>query len=138
MSSHIRQHVLDANALCRFLTDASGAEIVERILSDSHDAGETVRMSVINWGEVLYVLARTCGFDEAQRSLARVERLLTIVDADRAITAAAARLKAEYKLPYADCFAAAVTGKSGVLVTADQEFAKVRWLRTLALPRHKQ
>jgi len=138
VSRRLRPHVLDANALLRFLSRGPGAEIVARVFKDSRAAGQAVTISVINWGETLYTLARTIGFDEAFSVLAKVQSLLNIVNADRPITEAAARLKAEYKLGHADCFAAAVTGKTGVLVTADPEFAKVRWLRTLALPRHKQ
>lgn len=138
MSPHMRPHVLDANALYRFLTDGPGAEIVEKVFNDSSEANQAVHMSVINWGEALYALGRTHGFDEAARMLAKVENALNVVDADRAVTAAAARLKLASGLPYADCFAAVVTGKAGVLVTADPHFKRVTWLRTLALPRHKQ
>jgi hypothetical protein len=56
--------------------------------------------------------------------------------ADHAVTAAAARLKLDYGLPYADCFAAATAGRTGVLVTADPDFARISWLRVLAPPRH--
>ncbi len=138
MTPNMRVHVLDANALYRFLTDAPGAEIVEDVFKQSQAAGQAVRMSVINWGEVLYVLARIHGFDGASRMVATTERLLHLVTADRTMTEAAARLKSDYNLPYADCFAAALTGKTGVLVTADPDFKKIRWLRTLQLPRHQQ
>lgn len=138
MSERMRPHVLDANALYRLLTDGPGAEIVERVFNESQRTSEAVHMSVINWGETLYALARAVGLDEASRMLARADPLLSVLDADRPTTEAAARLKARYGLPYADCFAAVVTGKTGVLVTADPDFKRVTWLRTLALPRHRQ
>jgi len=137
MKRKMRRHVLDANALLRFLTRGSGAEIVERVLNEAHDAGAAVNMSVINWGEVLYTLARVLGFEQASRKLAEVQPLVSIIDADQAVTAAAARLKLDHGLPYADCFAAVAAGRMGVLVTADPDFKRIRWLRILALPRHQ-
>jgi predicted nucleic acid-binding protein len=62
---------------------------------------------------------------------------VSIIDADQAVTAAAARLKLDHGLPYADCFAAVAAGRMGVLVTADPDFKRIRWLRILALPRHQ-
>ena len=51
----------------------------------------------------------------------------------------AARLKAQYNLPYADAFAAALTRGQHVLVTADVEhFERVPKLRLLKLPRAKK
>jgi len=41
-------------------------------------------------------------------------------------------------LPYADCFAAALTGKGNILVTADvKDFKKISWLQILPLPQHR-
>jgi predicted nucleic acid-binding protein len=58
--------------------------------------------------------------------------------ADEIVTTQAARLKAGYGLPYADCFAAATAGTSGTLVTSDaKDFKKVPGVRLLALPEHK-
>jgi len=91
---------------------------------------------VINWGEVLYTVAKGVGFEEASSTLAKVQPLVSIIDADQAVTAAAARLKLDHGLPYADCFAAVTAGRTGVLVTADPDFARIPWLRVLALPRY--
>jgi len=136
MRRQMRPHVLDANALLRFLAGGPGVETVRRVLHQAYDAGVTVNMSVINWGETLYTLAKVLGFEQASRKLAEVQPLVSIIDADQAVTAAAARLKLDHGLPYADCFAAVTAGKTGVLVTADPDFARIPWLRILALPRH--
>jgi len=51
----------------------------------------------------------------------------------------AARLKAQYNLPYADAFAAVLTGNQPTLVTADVDhFQRVPDLRLLKLPRAKK
>jgi predicted nucleic acid-binding protein len=135
----MKRHVLDANALYRFLMEQPGADVVERLFLRARDSGTTLLISVINWGEVYYGLAIRKSFKEAQLIMAQVRVLpVTIVVADETITELAAQLKSGYKLPYADCFAAAVTGRSNVLVTADvKDFKKVAWLQLLSLPPHR-
>lgn len=132
-------HVLDANALYRFLMNQPGADIVEGLFKRARDANSTLMLSVINWGEVYYNVAMKRGFTEAQELMRRVRLLpISVVNADEPITETAAQLKAGYGLPYADCFAAAITGKTNVLVTADvKDFKKVPWLQILPLPQHK-
>jgi ribonuclease VapC len=135
----MKRQVLDANALYRFLMDQPGADIVENLFQRARDSKTSLLMSVINWGEVYYNIAKKKGFEEARVFMAQVGLLpLSIVSADELITEIAARLKAGYGLPYADCFAAALAGKSNVLVTADvKDFKKISWLQILPLPQHK-
>jgi len=135
----MKSHVLDANALYRFLMDQPGADLVEDLFKQARDAKTTLLVSVINWGEVYYNIAKKKGFEEARAFMAQVRLLpLSIVIADEAITEVAAQLKAGYGLPYADCFAAAITAKSNVLVTADvKDFQKISWLQILPLPPHR-
>jgi predicted nucleic acid-binding protein len=131
-------HVLDASALYRFLMNQPGADIVERLFKQARDANTSLMISVVNWGEVYYNVARKKGFREAQEFMARVRLLpLSVMIADESITEVAARLKAGHGLPYADCFAAAITGKENVLVTSDvKDFKKVSWLQVLPLPQY--
>jgi uncharacterized protein len=134
----MKNHVLDANALYRFLIAGLGADIVSRLFKQARDARQPLRMSVVNWGEVYYTIARARGFPETARIMDRVKLLpLAVLDADEAVTTRAAKLKAGYGLPYADCFAAA-TAENGVLVTSDaKDFRKVSGLQLLALPPHR-
>ena len=131
-------HVLDASALYRFLMNQPGADIVERLFKQARDANTSLMISVVNWGEVYYNVAKKKGFREAQEFMARVRLLpLSVMIADESITEVAARLKAGHGLPYADCFAAAITGKENVLVTSDvKDFKKVSWLQVLPLPQY--
>ena len=63
---------------------------------------------------------------------------LTIVLAAEPLTEIAAQLKSGYRLPDADCFAAAVTGKNNILVTTDvKDFKNVTWLKLLPLLQYK-
>jgi predicted nucleic acid-binding protein len=135
----MKLHVLDANALYRFLTGGPGAEIVNQLFKDARDAEQPLRMSMVNWGEVYYTIARAEGFAETAKIMDRVKLLpLAILDAGEAVTTRAAKLKAGYGLPYADCFAAATAAKDDVVVTSDaKDFKKVPGLRVLPLPEHK-
>lgn len=135
----MKVHVLDANALYRFLTGGPGADIVRRLFKDARDADQPLQMSVLNWGEVYYTIAKVQGLAETDKIMDRVRMLpLTVLDADEPVTMHAARLKAGHGLPYADCFAAATAGTSGVLVTSDaKDFRKVPGVQLLALPEHK-
>src|SRR5437764_36383 len=123
----MKTYVLDANALYRFLTGGPGADIVRRLFKDARDTEQPLQISVINWGEVYYTIAKAEGFAVTEKIMDRVRMLpLTILAADELVTTAAARLKAGHGLPYADCFAAATAGSSGILVTSDaKDFRKV-------------
>jgi len=93
-------------------------------------------MSIVNLGEVMYIVERERGLPKAQEALAGIDELpIEIVDADRNLTLASAHLKAQWSIAYADCFAAALSQvKSAPLVTGDPEFGKagsalqVEWL----------
>jgi len=135
----MKVHVLDANALYRFLIGGPGADLVAGLFRQARDSEQPLRMSVVNWGEVYYTLAKAKGFAETSRVMERVKMLpLELQVADEATTVRAAQLKEGHGLPYADCFAAASTGRDDVLVTADEkDFRKVPGINILALPEHK-
>jgi uncharacterized protein len=136
----MKVYVLDANALYRFLTGGPGADTVNRLFKQARDAEQPVLMSVINWGEVYYTIAKAEGFEETSRIMGRVRLLpLAILDAGETVTTTAAQLKAGHGLPYADCFAVATAARDGVLVTSDaKDFKKIPGLHVLPLPEHKK
>jgi predicted nucleic acid-binding protein len=135
----MKVHVLDANALYRFLIDGPGADVVNDLFKSARDQQQPLRMSVINWGEVYYTIAKNAGFAETASIMDRVRLLpLSVLTADESLTTRAAQLKAAHGLPYADCFAAALAGKEAVLVTSDtKDFRKIPGLHMLPLPPHK-
>ena len=52
---------------------------------------------------------------------------IQVKDVDMELAQAAARLKAQHNLPYADCFAAALAqARKAALVTSDRGFQRVR------------
>jgi uncharacterized protein len=136
----MKLHVLDANALYRFLTGGPGADLVHQLFKHARDAEQPLRMSVVNWGEVYYTIAKAEGFAETAKIMDRVKLLpLAVLDAGEAVTTRAAQLKAGYGLPYADCFAAATAAKDDIVVTSDaKDFKKIPGLHVLPLPEHKR
>jgi predicted nucleic acid-binding protein len=136
----MRANVLDANALYRFLTNGPGADVVAETFRQAATAATPVMMSVINFGEVYYTVAKHIGLAKADKLLSdAVEKIgLNIVDVNREAATRAARLKVQYGLPYADAFAAQVAGNRHVLVTSDYDhFKRVPKLRMLKLPAGK-
>jgi predicted nucleic acid-binding protein len=137
----MRTHVLDASALYRFLTKGGGSYIVEDVFKQAAVESTPVLMSAVNWGEVYYSLVKRSGLVKTDNLMAelviRVPITLASVTPEDAVRAA--RLKAQYNLPYAGCFAAALTGSQHVLVTADVDhFTRVPKLRLLKLPQAKK
>ncbi len=137
----MRQHILDANAFYRFLTNGPGAETVGNTLKESAHTGTPVLMSMIAWGEVYYTFVRHLGLTRADNMLgeARERTGISLVAVEAGDAVRAARLKAQYSIPYADAFTAALAGSQRVVVTADAEhFSRIPKLRLLKLPRHRR
>lgn len=119
--------VLDASALLAYLWKEPGYEKVKELLTKAVESQRDLLMATVNWGEVCYVLTRENGREEAERVLGLVETFpIEFVEVDLALARQAAILKAAYKLPFADCFAAALAKlRKGELVTTDKDFKAV-------------
>ena len=123
----MKRVVLDASALISFFEGRSGGEAVENLVTESVDGKTELFMSVVNWGEVYYTAWRGRGVDAARQMAAEISQFpIQIVNTDFDLTKSAAALHAKYNLPYADCFAAALSKISRAeLVTSDRDFVKV-------------
>jgi predicted nucleic acid-binding protein len=123
----MKRVVLDANALITFFEDRPGADKVEHLIQLGIEGKRQLLMSIVNWGEVYYSMWRARGPGVARKILEDIAQLpLEIVDADLELTRAAAELRAECKLPYTDCFAAALAVACNASVaTGDKDFALV-------------
>ncbi len=121
----MKRIVLDASALMTFFEDRTGAGKVEELIRLGVEGKRQLLMSVVNWGEVYYSTWRAKGPGVARKVLEDIAQLpIEIVDADLDLTSAAAELRAEHKLPYADCFAAALAAsRKASLATSDKDFA---------------
>jgi len=115
--------VLDAHAVLAYLGNEAGWVTVEARLREAART-QPLRMCTVNWGEVLYVVARLRGGAQAEKTAEALEHLpIRLETADKELARAAALLKARYRVPYADCFAAALAQRLSVpLLTGDRDF----------------
>ena len=128
--------VLDSFALIAYFEDEPGADDVEALLQQAEKSDIQLLMSVVNLGEVWYTVARAYSPETADEKWREIQGMaIKIVDADWGITLEAAQFKAEWKMAYADCFAAALAKKNNaVLMTGNPEFkqlsgqVRIRWL----------
>lgn len=116
--------VLDASALMCYLEKETGYEVVKDLFIKASESGRNLLMATINWGEVNYIIVRDYGLQEADKVLNLINTFpIEFVPADLTLTGQAAFYKATKKLPYADCFAAALTKlRKGELITKDSGF----------------
>ncbi len=128
--------VLDAHALLVYLERENGfLKVLDRFTKALSDKLSPA-MTVVNVGEVLYVVRREHGEEVAQNIDSVIQSLpIDIVSVDLDMARDAARFKAGGGLSYADCFSAALALREGVpLLTGDSEFravegeVEVEWL----------
>ena len=133
----MKRYVFDSFALIAFFAGEPEGEKVKEVLRECLQGKAQGFLSVINWGEIFYIIARKRGQKMAQEVLEKLEDYpLKIIEADKNLTLEAARLKARYPIAYADCFALALAKlKRAELITGDPEFKKaakekvrIRWL----------
>jgi len=127
MARKPRALVLDSWALLAYLGgEASGQEVAD-LISSAHESRIPMCMSVVNVGEVWYIIAREISEAQADRAVNDIRGLgIEAIDADWPLTRMAAAFKASKKMSYADCFAAALAKhRKSALVTGDKEFKQV-------------
>lgn len=128
MSDSTTVFVLDSYALLAYLGGETGEGRVKEILHNAALEESRAFMSLINLGEVVYITERERGLAKAQEVLAMVEQLpIEILPVDRQTVLAAAHIKANYPVAYADAFTiVAAQEHNGTLITGDPEFESVK------------
>lgn len=123
----MRTYVLDASALLAFLQDAPGASKVDELLREARHGRARVLMSAVNYGEVYGKILRELGVEVALTTVQAVTPLaIEVVDATPQRACKAADVKTQYKLYYADSFAAALAIEhKATLVTRDNDFRRL-------------
>jgi len=121
------EKVLDSWALLCYLEQEPGFEKMIDLFEKAVESSKPLLMSIINWGEVYYQVARRYGEEKAQEIEQLIGTLpITLIEANKDITREAARLKTTRRMAYADCFAAALARlKKAELYTGDIEFKAV-------------
>ncbi len=140
MAARRTAYALDSFALLAYLEGEIGESRVRELLEAAKAGSQTVYLSLINLGEVLYITERERGLVAAQRTLAAIDQLpVQIEPIERATVLAAAHLKASYRISYADAFAVVTAQEhEAVLITGDPEFeilekskiVNLEWLRS--------
>ena len=136
----MKEYVLDANAVLRYfgVSEGQGSDKVRALFEQAERGQARLWMSVVNLGEVLYVLLKHTGEPRARHYVQVLQHVATMVEADAAQALSAAEMKHKYKLGYADSFAAilAITLKA-TLVSADPSFEKLgKTLKWVRLPKY--
>jgi len=120
----MKRFVLDAWALLALLQkEEPAASQVRSLLQEAQQERWRAFVSVINLGEVYYVLGKATGEAEAQKVIEVIRRLpVKVVPANDERVFAAAHLKIHHPLSYAAAFAAATAEEwSATLITGDRE-----------------
>ena len=127
MSKKAKAIVLDSWAVIAYLEDESAGERVADIIADAHEENIPLLMTVVNAGEVWYIIAREASVGDADASIKQVRDLgVEFVDADWELAKGAAYFKSKNKMSFADAFAAALARKVNAnLATGDREFKQV-------------
>jgi len=128
--------VMDSFALLALLGGEPGSEEVARLLRQAQEGKAHLLMTWVNVGEVAYIVKRQWGEKQLHQVLATLEgTALEIVPVGRELALAAAHIKADHSLAYADAFVAALAVQTGAkLVTGDPEFRllentiQIHWL----------
>ena len=129
-------YVLDSYALLAYFQAEVGGPAVLELVEAARDSKTTLYLSLINAGEMYYLVHRQKSDKEAEELLDDLRHLpLTLCPVTEDRVWAAARLKAAHAISYADAFAVALAQEfNATLVTGDPEFksveaiAKVMWL----------
>jgi len=119
--------VLDSWAVISYLEDEPTATTVADIISDAHEQEVPLLMTVVNAGEVWYIVAREASVADADASIKQLRDLgIVFVDADWDLARDSGYFKSRNKMSYADCFAAALARqRKAHLATGDPEFKQV-------------
>jgi predicted nucleic acid-binding protein len=128
--------VLDSFAILSLLGAERGSDKVAQLLREGQERKPRLLMTWVNLGEVAYIVKRRWGEGRLHQVLAMLEGTpLEVVPVGRELALAAAHIKADHPVVYADAFAAALAMQTGAkLVTGDPEFrllediVHVHWL----------
>ena len=121
------RYVLDSYALLSYLNAETGQARVQEILTLAEAGKAFVFLCMLNLGEVLHIVERRRGLQQARLVLALMDSLpLTLVEVTRSLVLDAAHINAQYAISYVDAFVTAVAqAENACVVTGDPEFQSV-------------
>lgn len=130
-------YILDSYAFIAYFQGEAAAQKVKEIFISAEKGKCKIYLSIINLGEILYNLERDAGIEGARNALSVIHTLpIELLPADTETVIAAAHVKANYPISYADAFVVVAAQKiNGVIMTGDPEFeevtelAQIEWLK---------
>ena len=119
--------VLDSWAILAYLEGQPAGGKVCDLLKETFKKEEKLLISVVNWGEILYTIEMRYGKERLKEIRSAIDQIpLDLISADTAQAQEAAHFKAEFRLPYSDCYAASLAFmRKTELVTGDKDFRRV-------------
>jgi predicted nucleic acid-binding protein len=130
------KYILDSYALLAYFQAEPAGIKVRNILAEASTGTAAAFLSLISLGEIYYIIARKRGEEKAGTITEDISRLpVRLVDVTKERVLAAARMKAQHPVSYADAFVVSMAVEfSAIIVTGDPEFketesqAAVLWL----------
>lgn len=122
--------VLDSFALVSLFHREPGWQVVQKALYDQEKARSRAILNWINWGEFYYIVKRRVGTAKTTDALRLLEQLpIELFSVDQPLVRAAAEIKSEHALSYADAFCVATAQRlDATVLTDDPEFESVEGL----------
>jgi len=127
--------VLDSFAVLAYFQAEDGGERVLELLNNAREDQAELAMSLINAGEVVYLVGRNRGQKTAEALLKDLRELpIKFYEASEERILAAAWIKANHAISYADAFAVGLAQElKATLVTGDPEYKVLKHLQVLWL-----
>jgi predicted nucleic acid-binding protein len=124
MADTLSVFVMDSFAVIAHFEAESGGEKVLELLETAGKGEIVIAMSQMNVGEVAYLVRRERGKKQAEALISDLRSLpITFYEVTEERIFAAAWLKADYPISYADAFAASLAIElKGELITGNPEF----------------
>lgn len=118
--------VLDSSALLAYILGEPGEDQVEAIFKKARTERKKLALSVIQYGEISYILTSRLGTGVAKYVRESLHGLpLRIVPVTARLALEAAAFKVQGGIAYADCFALALAAQNNArIITKDAEFKK--------------
>ena len=120
----MKTYILDSFALLAYFRNENGADEIEDLLVGASEGKHTLKTTVVNAGEVYYMSVRKDGKNAAEKVWEALSNFpIEFIPIDIDFSLEAAKIKASFKLSFADAFAAVLTiNMKGILITGDKEF----------------
>ncbi|MFZ3213581.1 MAG: PIN domain-containing protein [Terriglobales bacterium] len=124
--------VLDASAILRYTDQEPGYKRVRELFKQAAKGDAELLLSAVNWGEIVGALYKRVGMMRARTIAGNLAALpMTVVPVGAGDAETAAIFTCDFKVPYADAFAGALTlahstpKQQATLMTADYDFKAI-------------